>query len=53
MTLVINILFVLVIISYSAYVLTRYIKKSKKGQCSACDMNEGCQTNHLPKHLQN
>ena len=53
MTLVINILFVLLIVSYSVYVLRRYIKKSKKGQCSACDMNDGCQTPTLPKHLQN
>ena len=49
MTLLINIIFVLIIVSYVAFVLQRYIKKSKHGQCSACDINEGCESHTFEK----
>ncbi|UEX89835.1 FeoB-associated Cys-rich membrane protein [Staphylococcus ratti] len=52
MTVLINLLFVLVIISYSIYVLVRHFKKAKQGHCRACDMDGHCDTSSLPKHLQ-
>ncbi|MEQ6389787.1 FeoB-associated Cys-rich membrane protein [Bacillaceae bacterium S4-13-58] len=33
-----------VIFSYAGYSLYRFIQKSKKGKCEACDLKEGCTT---------
>lgn len=52
MTLLVNLLLVLIIISYTVYMLVRFFKKSKQGKCSACEVNQHCTTEHLPKHLQ-
>ncbi|MCO4360330.1 hypothetical protein MTR10_08345, partial [Staphylococcus agnetis] len=49
MTLLINIVFVLIIVSYVAFVLRRYMRKSKQGQFSACDVNDGCTSHTISK----
>ena len=49
MTLLINIVFVLIIVSYVAFVLWRYMRKSKQGQCSTCDVNDGCTSHTISK----
>jgi len=30
------------IFGYAGWALTRFIKKSKKGKCAACSLNESC-----------
>ncbi|MEJ7541669.1 FeoB-associated Cys-rich membrane protein [Staphylococcus intermedius] len=52
MTLLINLLFVLLIVSYVVSVIVRFFKKSKQGKCSACECSKSCPTESLPKHLQ-
>ncbi|QLK85436.1 FeoB-associated Cys-rich membrane protein [Staphylococcus sp. 17KM0847] len=52
MTLLINLLLIICIASYSLFVLTRYIKRSKQGKCSACEISKKCNSEQLPKHLQ-
>lgn len=37
-----NILFGLLIFSYSGWALTRYFQKAKQGKCAACSLNESC-----------
>ncbi|MBI5975144.1 FeoB-associated Cys-rich membrane protein [Staphylococcus canis] len=51
MALLINLLLIVLIIGYSCFVIKRYIQKSKQGQCSSCEMNASCPTEHIPKHL--
>ncbi len=31
-----------VIFGYAGWALVRYIQKSKKGKCAACDVNKSC-----------
>lgn len=52
MTLLINLLLFALIVGYSAFVLVRYVKRSKQGKCSACGSDQHCPTENLPKHLQ-
>ncbi|WP_306669212.1 MULTISPECIES: FeoB-associated Cys-rich membrane protein [Staphylococcus] len=52
MTLLLNLILIALIVCYVVFVTTRYIKKSKQGQCSACEVNKSCSTKQLPKHLQ-
>lgn len=44
MTLIINIFIIVAIFSYTIYVLTRFLKKSKAGKCTSCGIKEGCHT---------
>ncbi|NWK84957.1 FeoB-associated Cys-rich membrane protein [Staphylococcus sp. GSSP0090] len=44
MTLIINILIIVAIFSYTVYTLTRFLKKSKAGKCTSCGVKEGCHT---------
>lgn len=37
-----NIIIGAVIFGYAGWALFRFIKKSKKGKCAACDLNENC-----------
>lgn len=52
MTLLVNLLLIALIAGYSFVVIKHYIHKSKQGKCSACQSNQSCPTNTLPKHLQ-
>ncbi|MBA8759671.1 FeoB-associated Cys-rich membrane protein [Staphylococcus schleiferi subsp. coagulans] len=52
MALLLNLLLIALIVCYVVLVTIRYIKKSKQGQCSACEVNKSCSTKQLPKHLQ-
>ncbi|WP_436969889.1 FeoB-associated Cys-rich membrane protein [Listeria fleischmannii] len=33
------------IFGYTLYALIRYVKKSKKGKCAACELEENCESN--------
>ncbi|MBT2817843.1 FeoB-associated Cys-rich membrane protein [Staphylococcus coagulans] len=52
MALLLNLLLIALFFCYVVLVTIRYIKKSKQGQCSACEVNKSCSTKQLPKHLQ-
>nr|WP_062352905.1 FeoB-associated Cys-rich membrane protein [Bacillus kwashiorkori] len=32
------------IFGYAIWQLSKYIKKSRKGKCAACELNKNCQT---------
>lgn len=34
----------IIIFGYAGYSFYRFIQKSKKGKCAACDLREGCST---------
>ncbi|WP_173400570.1 FeoB-associated Cys-rich membrane protein [Listeria floridensis] len=48
----VNLLLGGLIFGYTAYALVRYVKRSKKGNCAACELEEACETEtKLPEHL--
>jgi len=44
MTILINVLIILAIFSYTVFTLTRFLKKSKAGKCPSCGIKDGCST---------
>ncbi|PHK48697.1 FeoB-associated Cys-rich membrane protein [Staphylococcus edaphicus] len=44
MTLIVNILFIMAIFSYTIFTLTKFLKKSKAGKCTSCGIKDGCHT---------
>ncbi|MBC1522061.1 FeoB-associated Cys-rich membrane protein [Listeria aquatica] len=52
LTLLLNILLGACIFGYTAYALIRFVKRSKKGKCAACELEETCEhETSLPRHL--
>ncbi|MFC7394475.1 FeoB-associated Cys-rich membrane protein [Scopulibacillus cellulosilyticus] len=41
---VISIIIGVVIFGYAVWTITRFIKKSRQGQCAACSMKKSCQS---------
>ncbi|MHC5253012.1 FeoB-associated Cys-rich membrane protein [Listeria kieliensis] len=52
LTLLLNLFLGALIFGYTVYALVRYIKRSKKGKCAACELEETCEhETTLPDHL--
>jgi hypothetical protein len=49
-----NIVIGLAIFGYAAYALVKFINKSKKGKCAACEQNKVCKTDcSMPSKIKN
>ncbi|WP_242144253.1 MULTISPECIES: FeoB-associated Cys-rich membrane protein [unclassified Bacillus cereus group] len=41
---IVNIVIGAVIFGYAVYTLFHFVKRSKKGKCAACSLNQSCQS---------